>query len=191
MTFDCNLPYQPQRSPFLMPTSAINQAVLFSLLILAPLSSSRGSDCCLPAQQWTDSPHLTHPVQPSLNTALGCFYYSSGIKILMTRSALEDIPCAAVGELTLCNGAWIVKGTHRKPGKDWGREPRATNKCRVSGRRPSSSTMRGPVIASEGLVLVATTKQNGRMTEKLFEGEKREQNSSACGCTSLPAKGMC
>lgn len=59
-------------------------------------------------------------------------------------------------------------------------------------QRTGLPAVRSPVIALEGPVLVVTTKQEGRMTEKKpFEGEKREQDSSACGCTSLPVRGTC
>lgn len=97
MTFDCNLQYQPRHSPFLKATSAINQTASFPLLIPAPVSGTRVWDCCLPAQERTDTLHQTHPIWPSINIALSCLHYLPGNRMADDKSALEDIPCAAVG----------------------------------------------------------------------------------------------
>lgn len=79
----------------LQPFTTVSHTVVTSTVTLFP--------CYLRSSM----SHQTNPVQPSLNTALGCLHYFLGTKFL-TRSALEDVPCAAVGEVTLCDFAAVM-----------------------------------------------------------------------------------
>lgn len=85
------------KSSFSLSSPSPGSLVKFKSLRL--LSSSRAVDW----YSLSDSPCLA-----LLKYSL---HYFLGTKFLMTTPIWGDVSCAAIGELMLCNRAWIVKGT--------------------------------------------------------------------------------